>query len=367
MVAGVLGDGGEYVSSLLRKEVLVMKNKEAEKILQEDLGVEILSAFPENINIRYDNSEHILTMILLAKFAGLSSAKDINMQNDAAAFEAWALIIKAQTSIDDLKIKLDVKGFTSDMYDKDIPSTVHFGRFLYRILKFSEQYKAWFTLSPCLEDVKNKFAEFLADGEFVNNVPSGEACNVETSLSLEGHVEKRFCDTDSNGKLILGFDGRNVVMNRQLPVGLFKKRSLKDKKGKAVFTGKKSAIDFWVLDGNIFNIYELKAKNSMVGILTEIFFYSNYVRDVYWHKKLQKESCNVKLESPKTTDRDYDKLYSISDDISKITGWLLADKFHPAITEKVLELMNKNTIQEELQYKMKRYKINMDFSSVNGE
>lgn len=365
MVAGVLGDGGEYVSSLLRKEVLVMKNKEAEKILQEDLGVEILSAFPENINIRYDNSEHILTMTLLAKFAGLSSAKDINMQNDAAAFEAWCFIIKAQTSIDDLKIQLDVEGLTSDMYDKDIPSTGHFGRFLYRILKFSEEYKAWFTLSPCLKEVKDKFAEFLADGEFINHNPSGEACNVETSLSLEGHVEKRFCDADSNGKLVLGFDGRNVVMNRQLPVGLYQKRNLKDKKGKAVFTGGKSAIDFWVLDGNEINIYELKAKKQMVGMVTEIFFYSNYIRDVYWHKKLQKGSCNVELESPKKTDRDYDKLCSIGDDISKITGWLLADEFHPAITEKVLELMNKNTIQEELQYKMKRYKIDIDFSRVN--
>ena len=191
-----------------------MANQEAEKILQEDLGVVILSAFPQNINIRYDDSEHILTMTLLSKAVGLGKDENLNMQNDAAAFEAWALIIKAQTSIDDLKIKLDVKGLTSDMYDKDIPSSVHFGRFLYRILKFSEQYKAWFTLSSCLEDVKNKFAEFLADGEFVNNVPSGEACKVETSLSLEGHVEKRFCDTDSNGKLILGFDGRNVVMNR---------------------------------------------------------------------------------------------------------------------------------------------------------
>lgn len=344
-----------------------MANQEAEKILQEDLGVEILSAFPQNINICYDDSEHILTMTLLSKAVGLAKDENLNMQNDAAAFEAWCFIIKAQTSIDDLKIKLDVEGLTSDLYDKNIHSSGHFGRFLYRILKFSEQYKAWFTLSPCLKEVKDKFAEFLADGEFINHNPLGEACNVETSLSLEGHVEKRFCDADSNGKLVLGFDGRNVVMNRQLPVGLYQKRNLKDKKGKAVFTGGKSAIDFWVLDGNEINIYELKAKKQMVGMVTEIFFYSNYIRDVYWHKKLQKGSCNVELESPKKTDRDYDKLCSIGDDISKITGWLLADEFHPAITEKVLVLMNKNTIQEELQYKMKRYKINMDFSSVNGE
>ena len=55
------------------------------------------------------------------------------------------LYYKAKTSIDDLKIKLDVEGLTSDMYDKDIPSTGHFGRFLYRILKFKEQYGTWFS------------------------------------------------------------------------------------------------------------------------------------------------------------------------------------------------------------------------------
>ena len=102
MVAGVLGDGGEYVSSLLRKEVLLMANKEAEKILKDDLGVKSLRSFPKNINVHYYNdSEYILTMTLLSKAVGLGKDENLNMQNDAAAFEAWALIIKAQTSIDD--------------------------------------------------------------------------------------------------------------------------------------------------------------------------------------------------------------------------------------------------------------------------
>lgn len=327
-----------------------MANQEAVKILKEELDVKGLRSFPKNIHIHYNDSEHILTMTLLAKFAGLSLAKDINMQNDAAAFEAWCFIIKAQTSIDELKIQLDVEGLTSDMYDKDIPSTGHFGRFLYRILKFSEQYKAWFTLSPCLKEVKDKFAEFLADSEFVNNAPSGEAGEDKKSSLTERNIEKRFCDTDSIGKIILGFRDRDVVMNRQLPVGLFKKE-----KSDEILTGGKSAIDFWALDGNELNIYELKTEREQVGMLTEIFFYSNYVRDVYWHKKLQRESCNVRLESPKTTDRDYDKLCSISNDISKITGWLLAAKFHYAITDDVINIMNNNGIENELQYNKKKY------------
>ena len=230
---------------------------------------------------------------------------------------------------------------------------------MYRILKFKEQYGKWFFLSDVLEAMRKNFADFLSSGKFVNNEPSKEAEDDEDALGTEGYIEKRFCADDSRGKSILKVSGKNVVMNRQLPVGLFKdKKSVEN----SIFTGKKSAIDFWLLDGNEFNIYELKAKNKMVGILTEIFFYSNYVRDVYWHKKLQKESCNVRLESPETTNREYDKLCSISNGISKITGWLLADEFHPLITEDVINIMNDNGIKSELQYDKKQYDLTIDIN-----
>lgn len=336
-----------------------MANKEAEKILKEDLGGKSLRSFPKDITIDYDDSKHILTMTLLPKAVGLGKGDAVNMQDNAAAFEAWCFIIKAYTNIKNLKIMLDIDGVVNDRYVDGIPSNGHLGRFLYRILKFKEQYGKWFFLSDELEDMRKNFADFLSSGKFVNNEPSKEAEDDEDALGTEGYVEKRFCDDDSLGKLILGFSGENVVMNRQLPVGLFKdKKSVEN----SIFTGKKSAIDFWLLDGNEFNIYELKAKNKMVGILTEIIFYSNYVRDVYWHKKLQKESCNVRLESPETTNRDYDKLCSISNGISKITGWLLADEFHPLITEDVINIMNDNGIKSELQYDKKQYDLTIDIN-----
>lgn len=332
-----------------------MANQDAVKILKENLGVK-LRAFPRDITIAYDDSEHILTMTLLPKAVGLGKGDAVNMQDNAAAFEAWCFIIKAKTSIDDLEIKLDVEGLTSDMYDKDIPSTGHFGRFLYRILKFKEQYATWFSLSDELEAMRKNFAEFLRSGNFVNNEPSKEAEDDEDVLGTEGYVEKRFCDDHSLGKSILSFDGRNVVMNRQLPVGLFK-----DEKSDAtaVFTGKKSAIDFWLLYKNELNIYELKAKNKMVGILTEIFFYSNYMRDVYWHKSLETKQ-NVKILNPQKTDRSYDKLCKGINNIAKITGWILADEFHPLITDAVINIMNDNGIENELQYNKKRYVLRID-------
>lgn len=333
-----------------------MANKEAEKILKDDLGVKSLRSFPRDITIAYNDSKHILTMTLLPKAVGLGKGDAVNMQDNAAAFEAWCFIIKAKTSIDDLKIKLDVEGLTSDMYDKDIPSTGHFGRFLYRILKFKEQYGTWFFLSDELEDMRKNFADFLSSGKFVNNEPSKEAEDDEDALGTEGYVEKRFCDDDSLGKLILGFSGENVVINRQLPVGLFKGEK---SDGTAVFTGKKSAIDFWLLYNNELNIYELKANNKMVGILTEIFFYSNYMRDVYWHNSLETKQ-NVRICNTQKTDRSYNKLCNGIKNITKITGCILADEFHPLITDAVISIMNHNGTENELQYDKKQYDLKID-------
>lgn len=334
-----------------------MANQDAVKILKENLGVK-LRAFPRDITIAYDDSEHILTMTLLPKAVGLGKGDAVNMQDNAAAFEAWCFIIKAKTSIDDLRIKLDVEGLSSDMYDKDIPSTGHFGRFLYRILKFKEQYGTWFLLSDELKDMRKNFAAFLSSGKFVNNEPSKEAEDDEDALGTEGYVEKRFCDDDSLGKLILGFSGENVVMNRQLPVWLFKGEK---SDGTAVFTGKKSAIDFWLLYNNELNIYELKAKNKMVGILTEIFFYSNYMRDVYWHNSLETKQ-NVEILNPQKTDRSYNKLCKGIENITKITGCILADEFHPLITDDVISIMNHNVTGNELQYDKKQYDLKIDIN-----
>lgn len=333
-----------------------MANKEAEKILKDDLGVKSLRSFPKNINVHYYNdSEYILTMTLSSKAAGLD--KGVNMQDNAAAFEAWCFIIKAYTNIKNFKIMLDIDGVVNDRYVGGIPSNGHLGRFLYRILKFKEQYGKWFLLSDELEAMRKNFADFLRRGEFVNNEPSKEAEDDEDVLgTAEGYVEKRFCDDDSDGKEILGFKGKNVVMNRQLPVGLFK-----DEKSDAtaVFTGKKSAIDFWLLYNNELNIYELKAKNKMVGILTEIFFYSNYMRDVYWHKSLETKP-NVRICNTQKTDRSYNKLCNGIKNITKITGCILADEFHPLITDAVINIMNHNGTGNELQYDKKQYDLKID-------
>ena len=214
-------------------------------------------------------------------------------------------------------------------------------------------------LSDELEAMRKNFADFLRSGKFVNNEPSKEEEDDEDVLGTEGYVEKRFCDDGSKREEILEVQGKNVVMNRQLPVGLFKNEK---SDATAVFTGKKSAIDFWLLYKNELNIYELKAKNKMVGILTEIFFYSNYMRDVYWHNSLETKQ-NVEILNPKKTDRSYNKLCDGIKNITKITGWILADEFHPLVkdaTDAVINIMNDNGIESELQYDKKQYDLKID-------
>ena len=76
-------------------------------------------------------------------------------------------------------------------------------------------------------------------------------------------------DTGSNKTKILKLSSENAIVGRQLPVGLFEGTKAK---AHMVFTGGTSAADFWAVDGDTIKVYELKSKNPMVGIITEIFF-----------------------------------------------------------------------------------------------
>ena len=137
-------------------------------------------------------------MTLTKEAAGFSNP--INMQDNRACFEAWCLIIKAKASDSDLKIELDVRDITEADYDGNLPKNGHLGRFLYRILKFSEQYTMWFKLAPTLEALKDNFKIYLAGHSFVANEPVKEAeedlANL-LNMGLESYVAYLFCDSES--------------------------------------------------------------------------------------------------------------------------------------------------------------------------
>lgn len=315
-----------------------------------------ITKFPGDISLNYDNPPKLV--MTLTQEAGGFSEKPINMQDNSAWFEAWCLIIKAQTSNPGLKIELDVDGITVASYPSGKPVNGHLGRFLYRILKFSEQYKQWFELSPALEEIKKNFKNYLDTNKFETNAPLNEA---ETDLDkllnkgLERYVEQLLVDTGSYKTKILKLSSASAIVGRQLPVGLFVGTKAKDH---VVFTGGTSAADFWAVDGDTVKVYELKSKNSMVGIITEIFFYSNYVCDVFIEK-----GNKMNPNKPKKYYRNYDKIKG-----KKVQGIMLSnsDGWHASLKDvasrnQIIDIMNDNSI-EKIQYAWIEYNFKMSIT-----
>ena len=112
--------------------------------------------FPETIEIEEVGNSIVIR--LSDKAIGMSeNARNYsNMQNDDAAFEGWALLLYAHyTKVKNYKIELDLtdtayenimKAYQKKPYQY-ANNRRHYNRFLYRALRFSQQYKEWFTLS----------------------------------------------------------------------------------------------------------------------------------------------------------------------------------------------------------------------------
>ncbi|WP_293693047.1 hypothetical protein [uncultured Phascolarctobacterium sp.] len=321
-----------------------------------------LRDFPKSIELAYTSPK--LVMTLTKEAAGFSNP--INMQDTRACFEAWCLIIKAKTEEQKkepkLEIVLDVKDIKEADYDGNLPETGHLGRFLYRILKFREQYKDWFKLSEKLENLKDKFKTYLDSHTFVTSAPDKEANDNLDDLknNLESYIEYVFWDSYRAQRDILKLD-RGAIVGRQLPVSLF---DVTKSKKTGVFTFGKSAVDFWALDGDTINVYELKINNPMVGIITEIFFYSNYVHDVFISNSLDHGKGRVEIEDG--TYRSYNKIAgkqvkgimlsnSNSNRKIKIKGWHAS--LDALSRTKIKEIMNKNGMSEAIQYEFLEYKL----------
>lgn len=328
-----------------------MKTKQ--RAILTSIGVK-LGDFPNSIDLDYSKPPK-LVMTLTQEAAGF--ANPINMQDTRACFEAWCLIIKAKISNPVLEIELDVKKITVADYDGKLPKNGHLGRFLYRILKFSEQYK-WFKLSPFLDNLKNKFKTYLDSHTFVTSVPAKKPKEDIANSNLESYVEYLFCDSISAQKDILNLTSGTTI-DRQLPVSLFEGSKLNTT---GVFTGGKSAIDFWALNGDTINVYELKSDNPMVGIITEIFFYSNYVHDVFISKSLDHGKGSVDIEDG--TYRSYDKIKGNKG--KQVKGIMLSNSnrkgWHsslvPPIRTAIEKIMNANGMSGAIQYEFLEYQLN---------
>lgn len=321
-----------------------------------------IRSFPKDIFLNYDVPHKNLVMTLTKEAAGFSNP--INMQDNRACFEAWCLIIKAKASDSDLKIELDVRDIKEADYDGNLPKNGHLGRFLYRILKFREQYKDWFKLSEKLENLKDKFKTYLDSHTFVTSAPDKEANDNLDDLknNLESYIEYVFWDSYRAQRDILKLD-RGAIVGRQLPVSLFEGTKLNTN---GVFTWGKSAVDFWALDGDTINVYELKVNNPMVGIITEIFFYSNYIHDVFIAGYLNHTKGKVSHKTDVQL-RNYDKITG-----KKVQGIMISNRrdddkgWHTSLDEltrrKITDIMNTNDTAGIIQYTFLKYNFKMSIT-----
>lgn len=205
----------------------------------------------------------------------------------------------------------------------------HLGRFLYRTLRFSEQYD-WFSLSDYLVTEVNGFRKFMENNMLTNNLPEGEA-QTKGDHNKESIAETKFAENGELQKAVEAvYDiGENAVY-RQFLVGLFKD---KEQEKSRIFTGGKSAIDLWTWNRSEFIVVELKRENQKVGIISEIFFYSNYMRDL-----LFTDGAFVLNKSKTKFDRGYSVVLNNSFD--KICGIMLADVHHPLVNSETIAVLN---------------------------
>ena len=165
-------------------------------------------------------------------------------------------------------------------------------------MKFRKQFCSWFEVSDNrLTKAVDQFEQALQKHVFCNNSPMAEA--TEYPNKQEPAVEAAFSRADQAilAKLADAQGFGVSKLYRQLPVGLFLKKPTEAPSiTTAIFTGKASAIDLWGLAGHDFAIYELKTDNRMVGIITELMFYSNFVYDMFVARDNKWEPRKVRKE-----------------------------------------------------------------------
>lgn len=263
-----------------------------------------------------------------------ADATEANMQDDAAAFEGWALVLMAWCGVQ--RVTID--------WDEPPASSGHHQRFLYRVDRFAEM------LGPDIVTVKDatRLAGSKMRGGYAPmlNLASGSDSLTRPSRpGSEADLEKRLAGADPAARANLMDELGLVLLDRQMPVGVFDGVPSRDG---AIFTGGKSAIDLVGIgaDGSLW-LLELKtARNIKVGALSELFFYSMVVLDAQAgkiqfhggrvgarttvtpqhvigaariHARVLSEDCHPLLST---------KVFSLATDAARCRGWSVDFGYH---------------------------------------
>ena len=255
---------------------------------------------PKNIIFTEKNNKLILTMNLNCITA--------NMQENRAAFEAWALLGK-------------VKGYNEVILNLNINNAInssgHYNRFLYRVYCFNELFD-WFSMSNELSKKANEFYnQYFKSNKLVYNIPANNEEKEPNHSEAKLEIYLANNSKIAGQKLMLDTN----VFFHQLPVGTFYGKKSRNTR---LFTGGKSAIDLWGIEGDTLDIIELKVKNNKsLGVISELFFYVCLMRD--FHIKKMANPYPVKWKDF----RGFNMLRNTK--INKIKGIILTEQIHPQL------------------------------------
>lgn len=286
-----------------------------------------------------------------------NKAHSSNMQEDASAFEGWALVIK--TWLGERGVK-SVELSWGEPVETD-ECNGHYQRFLYRVIRFIQLFD-WFSVSDESKNQLLKSRILAPDGLakvnpnkfYLNSGGTRETYSYDFPKSTEEFNKMTEHEAEilfiSNEKPLLEsvFKSESATLKRQLPVGVFDGIPSK-KKDCPIFSHGKSAIDLWATSDDRVVLFELKKPrgNKKVGAVSELFFYVNVINDL----KNKLFSYEVATKEEKFHNK-------------KIEGYLLIgeNNLHPLLSEEVFNEINSGLYKIECAIGLVCYGYNEDDS-----
>ncbi len=276
--------------------------------------------FPDYIYFRLEGNTLNIEIVPSIRNTGTVNYACENMQSDNAAFEGWAICLKAW--IEEIQ-NVTLRWAIPEVEQKN----PHYNRFLYRVLKFIEFYD-WFSVENDMIQELDLFKSQLVD---LSNNSGSKDPKEPTSKGekyLEYSIVHKYAEEFKKEFKVTSF-------NHQLPVGVKKNKD-------CFFTGRASAIDLWGINDNAISIFELKYQNKMVGIISELFLYTNIIHDMI--------SGMICPPDPSICIRPSEReLYTHLSKFTQIKAYMLSEEefYHPLLSDKVLTLLNDNNLRED--------------------
>lgn len=252
-----------------------------------------------------------------------------NMQADAAAFEAWALVLHRWCGAGRVALRwepVEESSVPETGAKRWPPAQLHYQRFLYRVLKFHELFgRDWFQTDAAMARAQSR----CRDGAMFLNAP-GARKSTKVKEKPEALLEWELLNERSETlKEYCGFPNRWLPA-RQIPVGLFSQDVPKARH--AIFPGGAGAIDLAAIGDDRLWLFELKAEGNLpVGTLSELLFYTSVMRDL----------CMGVIKPARGAEISPDALTAPAIALARrITAVMLAPRLHPLLDGPMLDILN---------------------------